>query len=106
MGILGIGSRVGTRLGMETKICFGGCSMKTKWTRTMGCVFTAMVMFALLFVTAPMFAQQAGTIMGVVKDTSGGTVPQAKITVTNTDTSDSRTATTGDDGAYRVPGLR
>jgi hypothetical protein len=64
-----------------------------------------MVMFAVLFVTTPMFAQQAGTILGVVKDTSGGTVPGAKITVTNTDTSEARTSTTGDDGAYRVPGL-
>ena len=50
-------------------------------------------------------AQQAGTILGVVKDASGGTVPQAKVTVTNTDTNDSRTINTGDDGAYSAPGL-
>src|SRR2546428_7030882 len=51
-------------------------------------------------------AQEAGVILGVVKDTSGGVVPNAKITVTNADTSASRTVTTGDDGAYRVPGLQ
>lgn len=53
----------------------------------------------------PASAQQAGTILGVVKDTSGGTVPEAKVTVTNTDTNDSRTINTGDDGAFNAPGL-
>ncbi len=63
---------------------------------------------ALLCVLAalPASAQEAGVILGVVKDTSGGTVPNAKVTVTNVDTSASRTVTTGDDGAYRVPALQ
>src|SRR2546423_14442991 len=91
---------------MESKFYTGGCSMKSaKKMRAVGCIFT-MILFALIFVTTPTFAQQAGTILGVVKDASGGTVPEAKITVTNTDTSDARNAATGDDGAFRVPGLR
>ena len=65
---------------------------------------------ALLLVGAmgvPAFAQQSiGTILGVVKDTSGGTVPAAKVTVTNTETNESRTVDTADDGAYRFPALK
>ncbi len=66
--------------------------------------------FALAFVlglmAVPASAQQAGTILGVVKDASGGFVPDAKITITNTDTNDSRATVTGDDGSYRAPGLQ
>jgi outer membrane receptor protein involved in Fe transport len=46
-----------------------------------------------------------GTILGTVKDASGGVVPQAKVTIVNTDTNDTRTATTGDDGSFRFPAL-
>ena len=78
---------------------------RTKWVRGFGCVLAAMTMVAMLFVAAPTFAQTAGTILGVVKDLSGGSVPDAKITVTNTGTNEVRTTTSGDDGAWRVPGL-
>jgi hypothetical protein len=54
----------------------------------------------------PASAQEAGTILGVVRDASGGTVPDARITITNMDTSEMRTATSRDDGAFRAPGLR
>ena len=33
-------------------------------------------------------------------------MPNARVTITNTDTSEVRTTTTGEDGAYRVPSLR
>jgi hypothetical protein len=46
-----------------------------------------------------------GTIQGVVRDSSGGNVPEAKVLIENTDTNLSRTVATGDDGAYRVPAL-
>jgi hypothetical protein len=51
-------------------------------------------------------AQSTGTILGLVKDQSGGVVPDAAVTIVNADTSQSRTATTGSDGAYRVPALQ
>ncbi len=55
----------------------------------------------------PASAQQSiGTVLGVVKDTSGGTVPQAKVTITNTETNESRNVDTGDDGAFRFPALK
>jgi hypothetical protein len=60
----------------------------------------------LFLVAVPVFAQLAtGTILGVVKDTSGGTVAGANVTVTNTETTQSRSVKTGDDGAYRFPGM-
>ncbi len=56
--------------------------------------------------SVPVFAQlPTGTIQGVVSDSSGSSVPNATITIRDTDTNLSRTVTTGDDGAYRVPGL-
>jgi hypothetical protein len=59
----------------------------------------------LILAAVPTFSQSSGTILGVVKDTSGGTVPEAKVTIVNTETTQSRTVTTSDDGAFRVPAL-
>ena len=78
---------------------------RMKWVSGLGCVFAAMTILALVLSATPAFAQTSGNILGVVKDTSGGAVPDAKVTVTNTGTNESRTTTTGDDGAWRVPGL-
>ena len=52
-----------------------------------------------------LFAQSAGTgaLTGTVTDPSGGTVPNATVTLTNTQTNQTRTATTGTDGSYRFP---
>ncbi len=62
--------------------------------------------FVLLIAVIPVFAQlPTATILGVVKDASGGSVGGAAVTVTNADTGTVRTGTTGDDGAYRFPGL-
>ena len=50
-----------------------------------------------------LFAQSAGTgaLTGTVTDPSGGSVPNATVTLTNTQTNQTRTATTGTDGSYR-----
>jgi Carboxypeptidase regulatory-like domain/TonB dependent receptor len=63
---------------------------------------------ALLFlsVSFPAHAQSTSTILGVVKDPTGAVVPGATVTIQNADTSQTRTASTGDDGAYRVPALQ
>src|SRR6266852_2050545 len=53
----------------------------------------------------PALAQSTGTILGVVKDTSGAVVPEANITILNAETGLSRTVATGVDGAYRAPAL-
>ncbi len=52
------------------------------------------------------FAQlPTGTILGVVKDSSGGVVPSARITIQSSETDYSRTVQTSDDGSFRVPAL-
>ncbi|MGB9067105.1 MAG: TonB-dependent receptor [Candidatus Acidiferrales bacterium] len=61
---------------------------------------------ALGLIAIPTFGQiPAGTIQGVATDASGATVPNATVTVRNSDTDLMRTVTTGDDGEYRVPAL-
>ncbi len=64
----------------------------------------ALLSFGVL--SAPTFAQTAGTILGVIKDASGGVVPNAKVSITNVGTGETRTANTGDDGSYRFPALQ
>ena len=46
-----------------------------------------------------------GTVVGTVKDASGGVVPGAQVTITNTGTSTSRSATTDANGYYTFPNL-
>ncbi len=75
-------------------------------SRRLGWFEIGMFGVLVLLVAAPVLAQlPTGTILGVVKDTSGGTVATANVTVTNVDTGVTRTGTTGDDGAYRFPAL-
>jgi len=72
------------------------------WLRTHGMVVFCLVLLAAIAVSAQL---PTGTILGVVKDTTGGTIAAASVTVTNIDTGLSRTAMTGEDGAYRFPAL-
>jgi outer membrane lipoprotein-sorting protein len=59
----------------------------------------------LVFMTASASAQFKAGIQGTVKDTSGALVPQAKITLTNTETSKTQETTASDEGFYRISGL-
>jgi Carboxypeptidase regulatory-like domain len=52
------------------------------------------------------FAQlPTGTILGVVRDSSGAALPGATVTIHNADTDRIQIVTTGEDGSYRVPAL-
>jgi len=71
---------------------------------------TGVALSALLFVlTLPAFATaQAGStaqIAGTVKDESGGVLPGVTITVTQTNTSATRTAVSDEAGGYVIPNL-
>jgi outer membrane receptor protein involved in Fe transport len=62
------------------------------------------VVLSLMTICAPpLLAQSAGTaaLTGTVTDATGAVVPNATVTLTNTGTNQTRTATTGSDGAYR-----
>jgi hypothetical protein len=63
---------------------------------------TSMVSLLSIFVVA-----QAGTtgISGTVSDQNGAAVPGATVTLVNTDTNQSRTVTTNEDGKYSFPGI-
>jgi hypothetical protein len=64
------------------------------------------VLCMFLFPAIPAFPQlPTATILGVVKDATGGVVVGAAVTVTNTDTSLTRTGSTESDGSYRFPAL-
>ncbi len=55
---------------------------------------------------APAQTGTGGTILGTVKDASGAVVPNAKVTITNTDTNQSRQVTSNQSGDYLVPDLQ
>ncbi|HEY6183878.1 MAG TPA: carboxypeptidase regulatory-like domain-containing protein, partial [Terriglobales bacterium] len=61
---------------------------------------------ATLLLISPLAGQSFyGSVVGVVADSSGSVLQGATVTLTNTATSERRTATTGDDGSYRFVNL-
>ena len=77
--------------------------MAGRWGRQRVCAFV-LVVSAL---AAPARAQLgAGAVSGKVVDESGVAVPGAMLTATDMATSLTRTAVTGSDGGYSIPGLR
>ena len=65
----------------------------------------ASVAVSLLFTAAPIFAQFSSNVQGTVKDASGAVVPNATITITNTETGVKNEAATNNSGQYRVNSL-
>lgn len=61
-------------------------------------------LFLLLFLGSANAQFKAG-IQGTVTDSGGGLVPEAKITLLNTETGKTQETTTGDEGFYRLSGL-
>src|ERR1700684_149236 len=60
---------------------------------------------AVLVCTAPLKADVTGSIIGYVRDSSGAGLPNATLTVTQTSTGYTRTATTDGSGQYSIPSL-
>jgi hypothetical protein len=59
----------------------------------------------LLFAVITASAQFKAGIQGTVTDTAGGLVPEAKITLVNTETGKAQETTTSNEGFYRLSGL-
>src|SRR5712691_7097591 len=59
----------------------------------------------LLFIITTASAQFKAGIQGTVTDTSGGLVPEAKVTLTNTETGKTQETTGSSEGFYRISGL-
>src|ERR1019366_3458413 len=66
----------------------------------------AMCLISILLGTSVALAQlPTGIILGQVKDSSGAAVAGARITARNTDTNQTRTVVSNEDGAYRMAAL-
>ena len=61
--------------------------------------------FCLLVCSASLFAQASATLNGRVTDPQGAVVPNAKVTVTNAASGQSRDTVTNAEGLYNVPAL-
>src|SRR3989442_891992 len=56
--------------------------------------------------TSPVFAQiSTATMSGVVRDGTGGLIPGVTVTIKHTESGLTRTATTTENGGYRMPSL-
>ena len=60
---------------------------------------------SLLMLSAPLFAQQTGSITGKVTDTSGGVLPGVTVEARSNVLPGPRTTVTGGNGEYRLPAL-
>jgi len=58
----------------------------------------------LVALSSSLFAQETGTIVGTVVDSSQAVVPHAKVTLTNTETADARSTTTNPKGFFVFSG--
>jgi len=69
--------------------------------------FVALLVLALVMGTTTVAVGQvtSGSITGTVKDTTGGVIPQATVTVASPSTGVTRTVTTNDTGDFVVPNL-
>jgi hypothetical protein len=71
-------------------------------------IIMVVVVVALTFASVSVRAQSSvtSTVTGVVSDPAGGVVPGAKVELTDINTSEKLTATTGNDGSYTFPSMR
>ncbi|HKP67957.1 MAG TPA: TonB-dependent receptor, partial [Pyrinomonadaceae bacterium] len=75
--------------------------MNSSYFRRTACLFLAMI--ALVFVNTISAQDFRGTISGTISDPNGAIVPGATITIKNTETNITTTATSNTDGVYTVP---
>jgi hypothetical protein len=66
---------------------------------------TFLLMALALMMAVPTFGQTAGTLAGVVQDSSGAVLPATQVTVRLVSTGVQRQTTTGSDGRFTVAGL-
>lgn len=73
---------------------------------TMNLAIRALLALAIAVLLGPLAqAQFRGSIQGVVTDTQGGVIPGAKLTLTDTATNETKTATTNGDGIFNFGAL-
>ena len=68
---------------------------------------TLLLLLSATLLAMPAFSQlDSGTVSGRIADSSGALVPNAQVSVVNTETNFENTTTTNTDGLFRVPSLR
>jgi hypothetical protein len=67
----------------------------------LGCLLSFLALFGVLPASVAQ-TNSTGALTGTVTDTSGGVVVGATVTITNLGTGQERTATTGNDGVYKI----
>ena len=65
----------------------------------------ALVVTVLVALSASLLAQQTGSIVGTVADQTGAVVPQARVTLTNTQTRDNRSTKSNGQGFFAFSGV-
>ena len=70
--------------------------------RRAGCCCMLLLMSLL---SAPLWSQAVGSIVGTVTDSSGAVIPQEKATATRVDTGVSQSTVTGSAGTFAIPHL-
>jgi hypothetical protein len=74
--------------------------------KSISCACRIVVVAAFLISAVPIAAQSTyGTILGTVKDSSGATVPNASVKITNVDENTVREVSTDSNGDYQAPNL-
>src|SRR4051794_26776999 len=68
--------------------------------------FVLFLAVAFLFLPTAFAQFDAGSVLGTVRDATGGVIQGAKITLTNLDTNISATAVTDSNGAYEFTAVR
>src|SRR3954468_4952658 len=68
--------------------------------------FVTAWLIAIVWLGVPALAQVGGNLGGVVKDTGGGVIPGASVTITNVSTNVTQTLQTGAEGNYRAVNLQ
>jgi hypothetical protein len=87
------------RLAFEGNVNAGGVALRVV------ALLGLLLAFVMLLSQGASAQLPTGTILGVVKDSSGAVVPGATVTVQSTETNQTRTATTDSSGSYRVNAL-
>src|SRR5215831_433174 len=69
------------------------------------CGIARISLLLLLWSTAVRAQAVSGTILGTVQDSTGASVPEASVTIVNSETGLTRTLTTDSAGEYNAPSL-
>src|ERR1039457_5619310 len=93
------------RLGCAPKAREGGWEMEFLRNKKLWAVGLVLILGMMMACAVIARAQATASISGRTLDNGGASIPDGKVTVKSVETGETRTATTGQDGSYRVLSL-